>query len=191
MFADLAPFDELARLLERHPQLWLYIDDAHGVSWSGTCGRGQALEQLGGHDRVIVTGSLNKSFAAAGGVLVFPDEEMRRKARTLGAPMIFSGPIQPPMLGAAIASARIHLSAELERHQEALRRRMTLCTELLDAHDLTPAARELTPIRYIKVGLPVSAEAMTERLMRAGFLVNLGIFPAVPMQQSGVHCASR
>lgn len=187
MFADPAPFAELALLLDRHPRLHLYIDDAHGVSWSGRHGRGLALEHLGGHERVIVAGSLNKSFAAAGGVVVFPNEELRRRARTLGAPMIFSGPIQPPMLGAAIASARIHLSAELVHRQQELRERMVHCNELLDGYGIEPASRALTPIRYIKVGLPVSAEALMERLKAAGFLVNLGILPAVPSQEAGVR----
>ena len=106
MFADLAPFDELAALLDRHAQLHLYIDDSHGVGWAGTHGRGPALEALGMHPRLIVAASLNKSFAAAGGAIVFPDPELRRRVRTAGGPMIFSGPIQPPLLGAAIESAR-------------------------------------------------------------------------------------
>ena len=54
MFADLAPFAELRELLDRHPQLRLYVDDSHGVGWAGTHGRGPALEVLGGHPRVIV-----------------------------------------------------------------------------------------------------------------------------------------
>ena len=113
MFADLAPFAELAGLLDRHPNLHFYIDDSHGVGWTGTHGRGPALEALGMHPRLIVAASLNKSFAAAGGALVFPDPELRRRVRTAGGPMIFSGPIQPPLLGAALESARIHLSDEL------------------------------------------------------------------------------
>src|SRR3954465_667626 len=105
MFADLAPFAELRVLLDRYPQLHLYIDDSHGVGWAGTHGRGPALEALGMHERLVVAASLNKSFAAAGGAVIFPDPELRRRVRTTGGPMIFSGPVQPPMLGAALASA--------------------------------------------------------------------------------------
>ena len=53
MFADLAPFAELRELLDRYPQLRLYVDDSHGVGWAGTHGRGPALDALGGHPRVI------------------------------------------------------------------------------------------------------------------------------------------
>ena len=106
MFADLAPFAQLKELLDRYPQLHLYIDDSHGVSWAGRHGRGPALDALAGHPRVVVACSLNKSFASAGGAIVFPDPEMRRLVRTSGGPMIFSGPVQPPLLGAAISRPR-------------------------------------------------------------------------------------
>ena len=113
MFADLAPFAELRELLDKYPQLMLYVDDSHGVGWAGKHGRGPALDVLAGHPRVIAACSLNKSFGAAGGAIVFPDAEMRRRVKTGGGPMMFSGPIQPPLLGAAIESAKIHLSDEL------------------------------------------------------------------------------
>ena len=141
-------------LLDRHPQLHLYIDDSHGVGWAGTHGRGPALEALGGHPRVIVAASLNKSFAAAGGAIVFPDAELRRRVRTAGGPMIFSGPIQPPLLGAAIQSAQIHLSDELPLLQAALRERVELFTDLADEFCLPLASRDITPIRYVPLGLP-------------------------------------
>jgi 7-keto-8-aminopelargonate synthetase-like enzyme len=187
MFADVAPFDELERLLERHEQLHLYIDDAHGIGWAGERGRGLALERLGVRERVVVAGSLNKSFAAAGGVLVFGTAELRRRARTLGGPMIFSGPIQPPMLAAALASAEIHLSAELPERQAALRERIDYCNALLDEHGLRPTSDARVPIRYVEFGLPVESEALMAALLDAGVYVNLGIFPAVPMKRSGLR----
>jgi 7-keto-8-aminopelargonate synthetase-like enzyme len=187
MFADLAPFAGLVELLDRHEQLHLYVDDSHGVGWSGRHGRGPALQHIGSHERLIVAASLNKSFAAAGAALVFPTRELKRRVRTLGGPMIFSGPIQPPMLGAAIASARIHLSAELERHQAALRERIELSTGLLQEFCLPLACDQLTPIRYLTIGLPNAAQDLAERLLQDGFYVNLAIFPAVPMKQAGVR----
>ena len=187
MFADLAPFEELAALAERHEQLHLYIDDSHGVGWAGRHGRGPALERIGHHERLVVAGSLNKSFAAAGGALIFPTAELKRRVRLLGGPMIFSGPIQPPMLGAALASAAIHLSPELEERQAALRERVQLCTELLQEFCLPLASDELTPIRYVTLGLPAAAQEMAARLLDDGFYVNIAQFPAVPMKQAGVR----
>jgi 7-keto-8-aminopelargonate synthetase-like enzyme len=187
MFADLAPFAGLIDLLGRYEQLHLYMDDSHGVGWSGVQGRGPTLQAIGRHERVVVAASLNKSFAAAGAALIFPTAELKRRVQTLGGPMIFSGPIQPPMLGAALASARIHLSPELEQRQAALRDRISLCTELLAEFCLPLACAELTPIRYLTLGLPRVAADVAARLLDDGFYVNLAIFPAVPMKQAGVR----
>jgi 7-keto-8-aminopelargonate synthetase-like enzyme len=187
MFADLAPFAKLRELLDRYPQLHLYIDDSHGIGWAGTHGRGPALEALGGHPRVVAACSLNKSFAAAGGAIVFPDPEMRRLVRTAGGPMIFSGPVQPPLLGAAIQSAKIHLSDELPILQAQLRERIERFTDLADEFCLPLASREITPIRYIPLGLPVVTHDVLHRLYEDGMYTNLGAFPAVPMKHSGVR----
>ncbi|MGK7893467.1 MAG: aminotransferase class I/II-fold pyridoxal phosphate-dependent enzyme, partial [Xenococcus sp. (in: cyanobacteria)] len=35
MYGDVAPLPELVRLLDTYEQLYLYIDDAHGMSWTG------------------------------------------------------------------------------------------------------------------------------------------------------------
>ncbi len=187
MFADFAPFAELRELLDRHEQLHLYIDDSHGVGWSGTHGRGPALEALGMHERLVVAASLNKSFAAAGGAIVFPDPELRRRVRTTGGPMIFSGPVQPPMLGAALASARIHLSDELPVRQAALQERIALFDELAEEFCLPLATRDATPIRYVPLGLPRVVLDVVEGLMDDGFYTNYGAFPAVPMKHAGVR----
>ena len=65
--------------------------------------------------------------------------------------MIFSGPVQPPMLGAALASARIHLSPELHDLQRALRERIELCTQLLSQHGIALASNG-TPICFVPIG---------------------------------------
>jgi 7-keto-8-aminopelargonate synthetase-like enzyme len=118
---------------------------------------------------------------------VFPTAELKRRVRTLGGPMIFSGPVQPPMLGAALASAAIHLSPELAQRQAALRERISFCTGLLQEFCLPLECDELTPIRYLTLGLPRVAEAVVARLLDDGFFVNLAMFPAVPMKQAGVR----
>jgi 7-keto-8-aminopelargonate synthetase-like enzyme len=72
------------------------------------------------HDKMVLAVSLNKSFGATGGYLVFPNTEMEEKVRNCGSTYIFCGPIQPPMLGAACASIKLHLSTELEDRQAEL-----------------------------------------------------------------------
>lgn len=95
MYADIAPLEQLAALLQREERLHLYIDDSHGVGWTGRHGRGSTLDRLGSHERVVVAASLCKSFAAGGAAVVFPNAELKRRVRAVGGPMIFSGPVQP------------------------------------------------------------------------------------------------
>lgn len=176
MFVDLAPVDDLARLLERYEQFNLYIDDSHGMSWAGRHGRGYVLDNMPSRERMVVAASLNKAFAAAGGAFVFPDAESRRKAQVCGGTMIFSGPIQPPMLGAAVASARIHLSDEIGVLQSELRERVQYCNRLFDEHGLPVIGRSEAPIRYVGMGLPRVTYNMANRLLAEGLFINVARF---------------
>ncbi len=187
MFGDLAPVDHLWALSERYPNLWLYIDDAHGMGWCGPRGCGSVLSRVPLHERVIMATSLNKSFAAGGGCLVFGDPEARRRVFTVGGPMIFAGPVQPPMLGAALASAELHLSDELPLMQAELRDRIEECTNALEERGLPLVASDLTPIRFVGIGLPRVARNLAARLLEDGYFVNVSHFPAVPMRKAGIR----
>lgn len=187
MYGDFAPYDELRDLLDRYEQLHLYVDDAHGISWTGAQGAGTAVPALGGHPRVVIAASLNKSFAAAGGALIFPDEALKQRVRDCGGSLIFSGPIQPPMLGAAIASARLHQTPELEPRQQQLLRLMHLFNREAEAHELPVFSNELSPICFVSVGKPDVGYNMTRRLMERGYYLNLAAYPSVPYKNTGLR----
>ncbi|MGZ5011972.1 MAG: aminotransferase class I/II-fold pyridoxal phosphate-dependent enzyme [Methylobacter sp.] len=187
MFGDLAPVKELDKLLKRHEQLHLYFDDAHGMSWTGEHGRGYVLDNLPIQERMVVATSLCKAYGAGGGALIFPNERMHRNVKNCGGPMIFSGPIQPPMLGAAIASARIHLSSEINRLQIELQDRIALCNRLLKIYEIPIACSSQSPIFYIKVGHPYLAGDMAKYLLDEGFYTNHAIYPAVSRRKSGIR----
>ncbi|WP_036251697.1 aminotransferase class I/II-fold pyridoxal phosphate-dependent enzyme [Methylobacter sp. BBA5.1] len=187
MFGDLAPVDALGKLLQRYEQLHLYFDDAHGMSWTGKHGRGYVLDQMPVRERMVVATSLCKAFSAAGGALVFPTAQMHRQVKNCGGPMIFSGPIQPPMLGAALASARIHLSPEIERLQKEIKDRITLCNLLFKEYNLPLAISSQSPIFYIKFGHPHIAAHMVKRLQDEGFYTNHAVYPAVSLRKSGIR----
>jgi 7-keto-8-aminopelargonate synthetase-like enzyme len=59
MYADFAPIRQLNTLMEMHGALWLYVDDAHSVSWTGRHGSGYALE----HFSAIASANLHLSGA--------------------------------------------------------------------------------------------------------------------------------
>jgi 7-keto-8-aminopelargonate synthetase-like enzyme len=187
MYGNLAATDALRWLSGEHEQLHLYIDDAHGTSWRGRHGRGFALSELAGVERCFVAMSLNKAFAAAGGALVFPDAETRDRVAKCGGPMIFTGPLQPPMLGAAIASARIHLSEEISSLQCELMERVQFANRTAAELGVPLANTCEVPIRFVALGKPVIAYDMVEHLLERGMLTNCAVFPAVPAKRCGVR----
>lgn len=66
-----APIRDLRYLQDRYG-LFLYIDDAHGVSICGKNGEGFARSQYGNElgERTIIAASLGKGFGASGGMLM-------------------------------------------------------------------------------------------------------------------------
>lgn len=189
MYGDLAPIEALGELMERFSCLHLYVDDAHGMSWAGRHGRGTVLDRLPHAERLYMATSLNKAFAAAGGAIVLPDAESLRRVRTCGGPMIFSGPVQPPMLGAAIASARLHLSPEITRLQDELRAIIREFNGAAAALGLPLLSTGETPVRFIGVGTPGAAFKLARRVLDEGCYVNVSMFPAVPMKRAGLRVA--
>lgn len=188
MYADVAPVDELCDLQQSIPQLFTYYDDAHGMSWTGKNGRGFVLGERPIPERTIVALSFGKGFGVgAGACLVFSDPEDARRVRNCGGPLNFSGPMPPATLGAAIASARLHLSDEMPEIQKELRERIELCNRLLIDEELPLVSHSAVPIRYLSVGPPAMAYNVVCRLIAEGFFTNAGIFPAVPIKRSGLR----
>jgi 7-keto-8-aminopelargonate synthetase-like enzyme/predicted N-acyltransferase len=196
MYGDMAPVGLLRQILAVAPNVRLYVDDAHGMSWAGENGRGSFLARMFGStngapprldERLVLATSLNKAFSAAGGCLVFPSREERELVRMCGGPMVFSGPVQPPMLGAAIASADVHLSPEISELQAALGERTTLANRRLHDAGLPLLVTNESPIFFIRLGLPRAAFKVAELMMRDGYYVNVSAYPSVPMKRAGIR----
>jgi 7-keto-8-aminopelargonate synthetase-like enzyme len=189
MHGDVAPLAALRELQARHERLSLYVDDAHGVSWMGKHGRGTVLGDGPPPQRTVVIASLAKAFSAGGAVMVFPDAETARLVRTCGSTMIFSGPLQPALLGAGIASARVHLSDELADRQATLMARIRLFNELAASRGVPLASSAATPIRFVDIGDTDATYRVAADLMRDGFFVNTAAFPAVSQGKGGLRIA--
>jgi 7-keto-8-aminopelargonate synthetase-like enzyme len=187
MHGDRAPLEELYALQERHPALHLYIDDAHGMSWTGRNGAGTVLGFGPVRARTVVALGLSKAFAAAGAVFVFSDDETRRLVRACGSTLIFSGPLQPGQIGAGIASARLHLSGELQQRQALLSERIHLFNELSLDSGLRLRDSSESPVRFIEIGAEEQALDRASALIESGFFTNLSVFPAVPRRRAGIR----
>jgi len=188
MYGDYAPIKQLLELSNKYPQLFLYCDDVHGMSWTGKNGTGYVLSQLRDlPDNVLIFGTLSKTFGASGALLTCTDSKMYQKIKTFGGPLTFSAQLEPASVGAAIASSKIHLSSEIYTLQSELRERIDLFNSLLSQTDLPLINKNNSPVFYIGTGMPKTGYNFVNRLMKEGFFVNLGIFPAVPVKNTGVR----
>ena len=182
-----APAERLRAMLDEIPDLWLYCDDAHSFGWSGPRGQGQFLERSGWHDRLVMAFGLAKSFGTMGGIVATPDRELIELIDITGGPMVFGGPLPPPILGASIASADIHLSDELPDLQNELVDRIRLVNDYSAEIGLPLRAREETPLFFVEIGPVLSTISAATSMLKTGFFLNVAVFPAVPRNQGGLR----
>lgn len=188
MFGDYAPVKELLELSKKYPQLYLYFDDVHGMSWRGKNGRGYVMSQLQSlPEHVLVFGTLSKTFGASGAVLVCSNTGFYHKIKNFGGPLTFSAQLEPAALGAALVAAKIHLSEEIYKLQDSLQNRVDYFNQQLAQTQLPLIARNSTPVFYIGTGVPATGYYLVKRLMEEGIYVNLGLFPAVPAKNTGLR----
>lgn len=189
MYGDYAPLKDICYLLDKYPTFHFYVDDAHGMSWAGKHGNGYVLSQMPMHPKMVLTTSLAKGFGTGGGITVLSDKELMRKVLTCGSSYTYSGPVQPPMLGASIASAKIHLSDEIYTLQNKLTKKLALTRSIIEEYELPLVMPSNSPIFYIGLGLPRVGYNMVRRLLKEGFYTNIGIFPGVPVKCCGLRLA--
>lgn len=178
-----APLKTLRALQERYG-LFLYIDDAHGISLFGENGAGFArseFAELG--DRTIVAASLGKGFGASGGVLMLGTAAQELLFRRFAVAHAFSASLNTAAIGAAEASAAIHRSGELQERQQALRRNLALLDQLMPTSDST---RDL-PIRTIRFGDELTSVAIARQLLKLGFYTSAIFFPTVARGDAGLR----
>lgn len=188
MYGDLAPLTEVEQLLNKYDALHVYADDAHGMSWTGENGKGYLLSQIDQHDRMIIATSLNKSFAAGGGVTLFPNHEWYHRVKMYGGHLMFSGPLQNGSLGAIIGSAEVHLSSEITVLQESFAAKVEYCLYMLKQYGLPVVSEDLSPIFFVGLGLPRTGYNLLNRLIKQeGYMVNMAVYPAVPENCTGLR----
>ncbi len=187
MYGDTAPLDEIYTLLDKHKEFNFYVDDAHGMSCFGSNGQGYVLSERKIHERMIVATSFAKAFATGGGALIFPNEEIASLVRNCGGPLITSGPMQPSALGAANCVADLHLSGKIQEYQEDLNENIKYTNMLLEKYNLPNLAEKKSPIFFIAVSFPKVAYNILDKMKKDGHFLNLGIFPAVPIKNTGVR----
>ena len=189
MYGDYLPASFYAEILAIAPNVRLYVDDAHGMSWAGANGCGHFLSRFAGDERLVVVTSLSKAFAAGGGAIILHDAAIAETARLVGGPYAFSGPMRPGDLGAGVASAQIHLGPDLPLLQRRLFDRVQQMNHRCRALDVPVAIENETPIVFIPIGRADAVFSLAEAVRDDGFHVNVSGFPAVPSGKGGLRVA--
>ena len=187
MFGDTIPILELESLLNKHEKLHLYVDDAHGMSWSGNHGQGYVLSKIKYHPKLFLVTSLGKGFGAGGSAVVCPNEEVYDRILNLGAPLMFTSPVEPATLGAIISSAKIHLSQEITQKQDKLKELMDYFYSRAKTLNIPIVDYTQTPIALVATGTPELANEIADALFQNKIHVTGAIYPAVPYHNSGVR----
>ncbi len=91
------------------------------------------------------------------------------------------------MLGASIASAKIHLTNEIYKLQGELKKRVTHFNTLAKNLQLPLIAETDSPITFIGLGKPIVGYNLVRRLMNLGYYTNLSVFPSVSYNNTGLR----
>ncbi len=187
MFGDVCPMEDIQRLLNKYKKFKVYIDDAHGMSWYGDKGKGYALSHLQPSEQVIVAVSLNKAFASGGSAIILPNNELKKRIMACGGTFLFSGPLQPPMLGAAIAAAKLHLQPEFKTMQRELWDNIKYTKSQIKELNLPTVSYSDTPVFFIGLSHYSLTSEVISQLLERGHYVNFGTYPAVSANKNGLR----
>ena len=176
MDGDLAPLPALARCARAH-DLWLVVDDAHGLGVIGASGGG-VLEHYGlGSEAVpVLVGTLGKAFGSFGAFVAGSAaliEVLIQKARTY----LYTTALPQPV--AAATRAALALIRQESGRRERLAALIARFRAAAAAADV-PLAPSATPIQPIVLGSAAAALAAQRQLAAAGFWVVAIRPPTVP-----------
>ncbi|MCA1408785.1 aminotransferase class I/II-fold pyridoxal phosphate-dependent enzyme [Ensifer sp. IC3342] len=179
-----APVDALRRLQARYG-LFLYIDDAHGISLFGHRCEGYVRSQLSGAlgDRTIVAASLGKGFGASGGLIMLGTAHQEDLFRSFAVAHAFSASPNLAAVGAALGSSRLHRTSELDSRRCKLWDNVRLFDSILP----TAQKGEKLPIRVVEFGDEHQAISAGCVLLEAGYYVSVIFFPTVARGKAGLR----
>ena len=181
-----AALNGLLDLQERYG-MFLYLDDSHSLSIMGEHGEGFIRSHLSMNELTMIVASLSKGFGTGGAVAMLGDPRWTRVLGRHAGPLTWSQEMGVPLIGASLASAAIHRSAELGELQRKLHANLDYFDELLP----TPLAGNGLPVRRINVGEADRAIELSAELYRRGFYCSAVFFPIVAQGAAGVRIMLR
>lgn len=170
----------LARLREVDPNLFLYVDDAHGLGVMGG-GRTTAHEFDAVADVDMVMGTFSKALASVGGFVASDDLDLLTYIQHDSRTHIFSAGL--PAASAAAALTSLEIIEKEPRRVERLWRNARTVQAGLRRMGLT--VRESgSPITSILIGDEMAAFDFSRELFGRGVFALPAVYPAVPKGQA-------
>jgi glycine C-acetyltransferase len=186
MSGDLSPLPELVELKKIHPEMLIYLDDAHGLGVMGRNGRGTA-DHFGMNGQVdFIMGTFSKALASIGGFIAADDEAVLDYLRHHSKPLIFSAALPASNAGAVLACLDI-----LEREPERLARLWEITRRVSAGYQEIGLVigNSKAPIVPIYIGSEDLAFQFAQDLFENGIFALPAIFPAVPKGQALIRTA--
>jgi 8-amino-7-oxononanoate synthase len=170
MDGDLAPLEQFSELCEAH-DVWLMVDDAHGLGVLGEGGRGTASLFPKAHVPLAM-GTLSKALGSYGGYVCASRpvvDLLKTRARTL----VYSTGLPPGAAGAALAALDV-----IAADPELTRKPLVNARAFTAALNLPAAESSIVPLI---LGDPATALKASEALAEEGFIVTAIRPPTVPL----------
>jgi 8-amino-7-oxononanoate synthase len=176
MDGDIAPLQALSGAAKKH-SAWVMLDDAHGLGVLGDNGGG-ILEQSGlkQGDVQVLVGTLGKAFGTFGAFVAGSDELIEtliQKAR----PYIYTTALPPAIAEATRTSLKI-IQTESWRREKL--RKLTEYFRAGAGQLNLPLMASASPIQPLLLGQTEKAVAVSNFLLKQGFLVSAIRPPTVP-----------
>jgi len=186
MSGDLAPLGELVALKKTHPDLLMYLDDAHGLGVMGQGGRGTA-NHFGVTGEVdFIMGTFSKALASIGGFIAADDEDVLEYLRHHSKPLIFSAALPASNTATVLACLDI-----LEQDPDRVTRLWDLTRRVYAGYReigvITKNSK--SPIIPIYIGEEEKAALFAKDLFENGVFALPAIYPAVPRGQAVIRTA--
>lgn len=184
MEGHVANLPKIVELTKQH-QVFLVVDDCHGLGVLGEDGRGIASQYGLEEDVDLIVGSFSKSLASTGGFLA-GDSAVIEYLRSTSRQIIFSAAITPACAASALASLRVMQKEPW--HREKLWENTNYLKGILESLELD-YWNSPTPAIPIVVGSRERVYVFWKSLMDQGFFTVMSTTPGVPPGKDLIRCA--
>lgn len=180
--------NEILRLQDQYG-MFIYIDEAHGISINGKNGKGMYFgtgREI--NKNMMIISSLSKGFGAnGGGMIICSERNWIELIKKYGGPMLWCAPLGSALWGGARAALALHKDGTVDQLQNELRRKV----RLFDNETGIKLDEDYSAVRVVKIGEEEKLFEVGRFLMEKGFYTSTVTFPTVSKSESGLRIMIR